>query len=293
MKGNSDMETNPGTERMRRSRERRRNGAVITGPVPLNRKALDALVAAGFLEESRRTDKAAVAAAAAAALAALPNRRSESPRPEEPTETEPVAAPPPRSKADAMHDFLQALGGGVLPDDLVEAAEAGDLDAARADIVRIKTASPRPGLFYGGDDWESRRQFEYCRDRMKEFGIPHLRRAIAKRHEAEVEVAWRQRIDSGFAVELAVTGAVIDKLIARGVFPAEADREDPRSVGAALLALLKLPADCLKTPPAKAKTPARAEPKVRTIKATSARDLRAAADALQREEAAAAAAKAE
>jgi hypothetical protein len=47
-------------------------------------------------------------------------------------------------------------------------------------------------------------------------------------------------LDAGFVIELALSGATINRMISRGFFSAEADREDAAAVGAAALAMLGL-----------------------------------------------------
>jgi hypothetical protein len=136
------METS-GTERMRRTRERRRNGAVCVEAFEVDSDEIDSLVAAGLLPENARTDREAVTAAVIrvldVGLAALASRCTE-----EQSFAE-AASEEAKTKAPALAKYRALLNGGELPADLVDEARTADFEGAWQSITDFLARAPTDG----------------------------------------------------------------------------------------------------------------------------------------------------
>jgi hypothetical protein len=173
-----------------------------------------------------------------------------------------AAIPRRPDKAAALAAYRELLRGAELPTELVEAATAGDLDAARASILDfIAAASSEGGL---GRWAETERHNLLSRWRLAqnspgvlahEYGVPFLQSAIRNRQRSDAEAAKAARLADGVALgEIELSGDTICRLVDRNFLSAGTDRKDRKALTAAALraveAALDLPWDRLPLPSA-------------------------------------------
>jgi hypothetical protein len=173
-----------------------------------------------------------------------------------------AAIPRHPDKAAALAAYRELLRGAELPDDLVEAATAGDLDAARASILDfIAAASSEGGLGRWAETerhnilsrWGLMQNFPD--ELVREYGVPFLEGAIRDRKKREATAAEAARRAKGVALgEIELSGDTICRLVDRNFLSAGTDRKDRKSLTAAALraveAALDLPWDRLPPPSA-------------------------------------------
>jgi hypothetical protein len=154
-----------------------------------------------------------------------------------------AAIPRHPDKAAALAAYRELLRGAELPDDLVEAATAGDLDAARASILDfIAAASSEGGL---GRWAETERHNILARwglmqnfpdELVREYGVPFLEGAIRDRKKREATAAEAARRAKGVPLgEIELSGDTICRLVDRNFLPAGTDRTDRAALTAAAL----------------------------------------------------------
>jgi hypothetical protein len=162
-----------------------------------------------------------------------------------------AAEKPPLDKGAALAAFVKELRGGALPDEILAEATAEDLAAAHAELLRITRARWEPGTFAGGEHYQLGQAWEYCppEQRAKRFGAPALRTAIRRRTEAETAAVWQERLAAGFTPEICVKGAVIERMITRGLLT-DADRENSVTVGFAAMQMIGLDVQITEAPAA-------------------------------------------
>ena len=263
--------------RMRRSRQLQRAGAYHVNFV-LAADARMRLVEAGWLRRVDRDDKGAITAAVIECLAqtlglqngedempiekAVPGHAQASPvretgfglpKARKSKEAIPRALQRP-DKATALAAYRDLLRGAELPTELVAAATAADLEAARASVEEFVESLKREGGLGRWAERErdrllSRWQFGQSSPQVlaKEYGCPFLTRAIAERQRIEVAAAQAARRSAGLTIGLSLSDSTISELRARNFLAADANCAEGAALSAAVLRAIEfaldLPAD--------------------------------------------------
>ena len=262
---------------MRRSRQLQRAGAYHVNFV-LAADARMRLVEAGWLRRVDRDHKGAITAAVIECLAqalglqteknemsvkkavsghaeASPARETDFGVHRAPVSKEAIPRALKRpSKAAALAAYRELLRGAELPTELVTAATAADLEAARASVEEFIGSLKREGGLGRWAERErdrllSRWQFGQSSPQLlaKEYGCPFLTRAIAERERVEAVAAQAARRSAGLTIGLSLSDSTISELRAQDLLGDEANCEEGATLSAAVLRAIEfalaLPAD--------------------------------------------------